>query len=244
MIELTPIFIATGILSVIWVGFGTIIGLLFLKKYFTLNYRPMLWWGLCWLLLMKFWWPYAINFILLLTVGEILSVEITALIANATSPLHFIFWIAAWADIMYEKQFKLIVSITLIYGIIFQITFWTLFFIDVALILVLNSPFDYTFVGVIQLFIFGELIAFVISAILLFLKGRTSLDPTIRVKRLLFFLHALTFFIGVMIDVAFSDFITIMVSRIVMMVAPLCLYISQTYPERMEKFLLRNRRIK
>lgn len=241
MVELTPIFMATGILSVIWVGFGTLIGILFLKKYFSLNYRPMLLWGLCWLFLMKFWWPYAINFILILTLGDTLPVKIITLIAHASSPLHFIFWMAAWADIMYEKQFKLVVLITLIYGIIFQITFWTLFFIDVAFILILNSPFDYTFVGIIQLFIFGELITFLISAIVLYLKGRTSLDPTIRVKRLLFFFHALTFFSGVMLDVAFSDFVTIMISRIVMMIAPLCLYISETYPKGVEKFLLRKK---
>lgn len=240
MVELTPIFMATGILSVIWVGFGTLIGILFLKKYYTLKYRPMLLWGLCWLLLMKFWWPYAINFILILIEGDLLPIKIIALIALTTSPVHFILWMAAWADIMYEKQFKLSVSIMLIYGVVFQIIFWTLFFIDVSFILVLNSPFDYTFVGVIQLLIFGELITFVLSAMLLYIKGRTSLDPIIRVKRLLFFLHSLAFFIGVMLDVAFSDFVTIMVSRIVMMVAPLCLYLSETYPKGMEKVLLRN----
>ena len=239
MVELTPIFMATGILTVIWVGFGTIIGLLFLKKYFTYNYRPMLWWGLCWINLMKFWWPYAINFLLILTEGEILSLEMTILIAETTTPLHFILWMAAWADIMYENQFKLIISILIIYGIFFQIIFWSLFFTDLKLILVLNSPFDYTFVGIIQILIFGELIVFVISAVFLYLKGRMSLDPKIRVKRMLFFIHALTFFSGVMLDVAFSNYITIMLSRIVMMLAPLCLYISQTYPERMEKFLLR-----
>jgi hypothetical protein len=231
---------ATGILTVIWVGFGTVIGILFLKKYTTLKYRPMLLWGLCWLILMKFWWPYTINFILLLTIGETLPVRIITLIALASSPLHFIFWMAAWADIMYEKQHKLGVIIMLTYIIIFQVIFWTLFLIDISYILVLNSPFDYIFVGIIQIFIFGELIVFIISAIILYIKGRTSLDPKIRVKRLLFFIHALTFFIGVMLDITFSDFITIMISRIVMMIAPLCLYISQTFPEKAEKVLLRN----
>ena len=54
-----------------------------------------------------------------------------------------------------------------------------------------------------------------------------------RIKRISF--H----FIGVMVDVAFSDFVTIFISRIVMMIAPLCLYISQTYLEKVEKILLR-----
>lgn len=235
MVELTPIFMATGILTVIWVGFGTVIGVLFLKKYFTYNYRPMLLWGLCWINLMKFWWPYAINFILIQTTGETLSLVMIILIAETTTPIHFILWMAAWADIMYENQFKLITSILIIYGIVTQIIFWTLFYNDLGLILVLNSPFDYTFVGIIQFLIFAELIVFVISAIFLYLKGRDSLDPKIRIKRLLFFIHALTFFIGVMLDVAFSNFFTIMISRIVMMLAPLCLYISQTYPKKLVK---------
>ncbi|MFX1339545.1 MAG: hypothetical protein ACFFDK_13115 [Promethearchaeota archaeon] len=238
MVELTPIFMATGILSVIWVGFGTLIGILFLKKYFTYNYRPMLLWGLCWINLMKFWWPYAINFLLILTTGEILSLKITILIAETTTPIHFILWMAAWADIMYEHHFKSIISILIIYGIISQIIFWSLFFTDLGLILKLNSPFDYTFVGIIQILMFGETIVFLISAIFLYLRGHISLDPKIRIKSMLFLIHALTFFSGVMLDIGFSNFITIMISRIVMMFAPLCLYISQTYPEKMERFLL------
>ncbi|MFX1260277.1 MAG: hypothetical protein ACFFAN_20695 [Promethearchaeota archaeon] len=241
MVELTPDFIIFGIIAIILVTFGTLIGSAMIYKYFKYKYRPLLLWGLCWVLLMRYFLPYAINFILLLIGREILSPENFLIIAYSSHPLTTILWVVAWTEIMYKKKIKLFASIAIIYGIIFQIIFWTFFFTDVSLLITRVSPFSYEPEIVLQLPFFSETLLFLILAFLLYRVGHKTTDKEIRAKGTFFFVHSISFFLAIVLYVIIRGLIGLILSRIFMMFSAVCLYTYLVWPNWVKKIILREK---
>ncbi|MFX1259889.1 MAG: hypothetical protein ACFFAN_18725 [Promethearchaeota archaeon] len=239
--ELTPLVIVTGILALVWVSFGTALGLILIYKYTKYKYKPLLYWGLSFIVLMKIWWAVGINFLLILMGRDVMSLEIYTLISFGVVPLDFIFWGMAWTYVVYKERFKLGLSILVIYGIVAQMIFWTLFFTDVNLLVSQKTPLGCVPIGLLLLLSTIQIFAFILLAVILCYKGFKSKDPEIRVKGLLFLGYALSLFIGLMIDSMYIDYLSIFISRAFYITSGVLLYIYLVWPDWAKKILLRKK---
>ena len=234
------IFLAMGIISIILVLSSTFVGILLIYKYTIYKYRPFLFWGLCWIVIMKGWWIYAINFMLVLMGEDYISAEISGIVGYGLEPISFILWMIAWIEVTYKEKLKITLIILICFAIFYQIIFWSLFLTDPSLVVESRGVFDYTSTGIIQLITFFELIVFLVLSTVLFYKGHKTVDKEIRVKSTIFLVQIILIFIGMMLDVAFGGFEIFIISRILMILSPIFLYISQVFPKWARKIFLKS----
>ncbi|MFX1393176.1 MAG: hypothetical protein ACFFAH_06320 [Promethearchaeota archaeon] len=233
-------FLAMGIISIILVLSSTFVGILMIYKYTKYKYRPFLFWGLLWIVIMKGWWIYVFNFILVLMGEDYLSPEISGIVGYGLEPISFILWMIAWVEVTYKEKFKFTLIILIIFTIIYQIIFWSLFLTDPSLVVESRGVFDYRSTGIIQLITFCELIVFLVLSTVLFYKGHKTVDKEIRLKSTLFLVQIILIFFGMMLDVAFGGFEIFIISRILMILSPIFLYISQVFPKWARRIFLRS----
>ena len=108
VVELTPLENLQGALTLAFVVISFLLGLIIMLRYFEYKNRQLLLVGATWIFLVSPYWPDAINFITISTMGIQIDTALYLIIATLfTAPLH-VTWVIAMTDFMYKKRQKLI----------------------------------------------------------------------------------------------------------------------------------------
>ena len=171
-----------GSFSLIYVIISLTIGLIILLKYFKFRNRLYILVGLTWGFLSLPWVPDSISFLRNLFFGSLLTAPSYFIIGNVFRPLALISWIVAYTDMINKEKQKFAVSLILIFSIVFEIIFFTLFFIDMSLIGVYTTLFSADLGIFLIIFHFITMLIMLTTGLKFAAKSIRSEDKDVRLK--------------------------------------------------------------
>lgn len=173
-----------GSFSLLYVIISFAIGLIILFKYFKFKNRLYILVGLTWIFISFPWLPDSISFLLNIFGQTSLSSELYFIIGNVFIPIALISWIIAYTDMINKEKQKLAVGIILIVSLVFEITFFALFFIDIDLVGVIDPlrPFSADLGAVLIIFLLITMLIMLITGLQFSLKSIKSEEKEIKLK--------------------------------------------------------------
>lgn len=171
-----------GSFSLVFVIISFIIGFTILSKYSKQKNRLLILVGLTWVGLSFPWLPDSISFLMSLFVQRTLSVEWYFIIGNVFIPIALIPWMIAYTDMISRDKKKLYVGLITLLCILFEILFFTLFFIDIDLIGTMASAFSADLGILLIVFSFVTMLIMLITGVKFARKSIKSEDREIRLK--------------------------------------------------------------
>lgn len=239
MVELTPLDILNGSLSIFQVIIYLIIGISLISKYSKYKSRPLLFMGITMILLTEVWFTHGLALILVLTTGSGLSPQTFFIISYTLVPWAMVCWMIVITELMYKELQKGILSIYVIFGIIFEILFFTILFIDYRLIGELYTPVEVHNSSLMTGYLLIILINVFITGFLFFRESKKSNDPEIRLKGSLFVAGSTLFVVASILDTFALNFVVLIIVRIVFIFSGIAVYGAFLLPDWMKKLFLK-----
>ncbi|MFX1325095.1 MAG: hypothetical protein ACFE8N_09060 [Promethearchaeota archaeon] len=171
-----------GSFSLVFVIISFIIGFKILFKYSKQKNRLLILVGLTWVGLSFPWLPDSISFLMSLFLQRTLSVEWYFIIGNVFIPIALIPWMMAYTDMISRDRKRLYVGLIAGLCILFEILFFTLFFIDIDLIGTMASAFSADLGILLIVFLFVTMIIMLITGVKFARKSIKSEDREIKLK--------------------------------------------------------------
>jgi hypothetical protein len=194
--------ILQGSFSLIFVIISIVLGITILLKYFDQKNRLYLLVGISWIGVANPWIPDSISFLMNITVQQSLPVGLYFIIGNCFLPIALLTWFTAFTDMIKKDSQKRVLIITAILSILFEVVFFTLFFIDIDLIGVINPlrPFTVEFDIFITVFLICVIFAMMISGVIFAQRSIKVEDREVRLKGKLLRAAFITFTVGAILD--------------------------------------------
>ncbi|MHA2366865.1 MAG: hypothetical protein ACXAC7_23135 [Candidatus Hodarchaeales archaeon] len=119
-----------GGLSLTFVVISVVIGFTILSKYPKFKSRLYLLIGITWLGLATPWIPDSMSLLTNIFFQTSLPINMYLIIGNTFLPIALLCWIIAITDMVDKKEQMLFVSLTIIFGVAFELIFFILFYIN------------------------------------------------------------------------------------------------------------------
>ena len=191
-----------GSFSLIFVGISLIIGLTILSKYFEHKNRLFILVGISWIGVANPWIPDSVSFLMNLIVQRSLPRGWYFIIGNVFIPIALLTWLIAYTDMIKRKAQKKVILITVLLSIIFEIAFFTLFFIDMDLIGAINPdrPFTVDFGIFITIYLLVVILVMAVTGVIFAQKSVKADEREVRLKGKLLRAAFLTFTVAALLD--------------------------------------------
>ncbi|MEE9377105.1 MAG: hypothetical protein V3V33_03620 [Candidatus Lokiarchaeia archaeon] len=240
--SLSPLDTINGVCSLIFVAISLLVGFIILSRYFKYKERIYFFVGMTWILISCPWWSSSLSFLVALSNGVGITPEAYFTIGNILVPFTLIFWLLAFTEFLYTKKRKLILLIFTLYGLIFEILFFTFLFVEPNLIGELNPPVDVRYNSFIMIYLISFLLIVVISGLFFANLSLKSKDPEVKLKGKLLIIAYITFTVGALLDSAIPlNEVTIIITRLILITSAICWYGGFLLPKWMKKFLLKKK---
>lgn len=234
--------IVNGIFSLIFVAISLLVGLIILSKYLKYKEKIYLFVGATWILISEPWWPSALSFLIAINNKVGLSEELYFLIGNIFIPVAIILWLVAFTEFLYTEKRKIILSVFIIYGIIFEILFFVFLALDPALIGKLNPPVDVNYRSFIMISLISFLLIVVISGFMFANLSLKSDDPEVKLKGKMLFFAYISFSIGALLDSSIPLIAPlIIITRLLLIMSALAWYGGFILPRWMRKIFIKKK---
>lgn len=231
-----------GVFSLVFVAISLFVGFIILSRYFKYRERVYFLVGITWVLIASPWWPSTISFIVALSNDVGITPEIYFLIGNLLVPLAVILWLLALTEFLYTEKRKLILSVFLVIGLIFEVLFLTFLFLNSDFIGELNGPVDVNYKSFIMIFLIIFLLIVVITGFLFANLSLKSDDPEVKLKGKLLVIAYITFSIGALLDSSIPlNEALIIITRLILITSSFCWYAGFLLPRWLKKYLLKKR---
>jgi len=235
---LTPLEIYNGILFTIFVFSSIYLGLRIASKYFEQKRRVFLLVGFAWIFIVCPWYPSTIAFFNALITGASpgLPAEIYFILGNVFIPIALLLWLIALTDLLFPKRQFLIITLGIIYAIVFYVIFFYLLSIDPALIGELKGDVDVSYSLFIAIFLAFTILIVLITGILFARPSLESDDPKIQLKGKLLIIAFISYTVGTIIDAVITkNFLTLTIMRALEITSALEFYGGFILPKWMQK---------
>jgi hypothetical protein len=239
MVELTSIDILNGLLSIIQVILTIIIGGILIFKYFKYKNRPLLFMGLALILLTEVWFTHGLVLILVLTTGKGLSAQNFFILAYTLVPWTLVIWMGLITELIYKKYQKVVLIAYTIFGIIFEVIFYTFLFLDYRIIGELDTPVEVSNAPFMTGYLFIILINVLITGFLFFRESRRSNDPEIRLKGTIFVTACTLFVMASILDTFALNILALIMVRILLVLFSILTYGAFLLPKWMKKIFIK-----
>ena len=154
MIELSQLEIISGFTGLVGIMFGFFLGFTMIGKYFKYKDRNLLLMGLVMILISEPWWPYAITLMLFFAGGESLPLQMYMIIGLSLSIIVLFLGMLVMSNLMWKDKVKLVMSLTAIYGALYQIVLLYAIFVEPEMFATLEGPLDVRYQSWLALFLF------------------------------------------------------------------------------------------
>ena len=231
-----------GSLSLLWVLFSTIVGVLIILKTKSKDYVAV---GIFWIFMCGGWWASSIQFVFIISMDLYLPDEIYLLLTMLGIPWAVILWFYVFGTFVYPKKRKMM---TIIYAIIafgYQSAYIILVFAVPGFVGTRESIFSTDFSAFSLIFIiFG--LSSVYASGLIFAKRSIQLnDPKVAWKGRFLLIAFTLYAIGAISDAAlsiedliFNSLITI-ITRTLLVISGILFYFSFFLPDSLAKKLVK-----
>ena len=231
-----------GVCSLIFVSISLLVGFIILSRYFKYKERIYLMVGATWILISCPWWSSSLSFLVALSNDVGITPEAYFIIGNILVPFAIVLWLLAFTEFLYTEKRKLILLVFALYGFIFEILFFSFLFVDPNLIGELNPPVDVRYNSFIMIFLISFLLIVVVTGFLFANLSLKSKDPEVKLKGKLLIIAYIAFTVGALLDTAITlNEVTIIITRIILIISAICWYGGFLLPKWMKKYLLRSK---
>jgi hypothetical protein len=191
-----------GSFSLIFVCISLIIGFTILSKYAQHKSRLYILVGISWIGIANPYFPDSISFIEEILFQQPLPVEWYLIIGNVFIPIALLCWLIAYTDMINKKRQSLVVTLTIIFSILFELAFFYFFFTDMSQIgvIVPSRPFTVEFGLFITIYLLIVILILLITGIKFAQKSIRSKEKDIRLKGKLLRAAFITFTIAAILD--------------------------------------------
>jgi len=241
-----------GSFSLIFVLLSLFLGFSILFKYFKYKSRLYILVGLSWIGVANPWFPDSISFLMNLIFQESLAIEWYFIIGNVFIPLALLAWLIAYTDMNNKSKQKLIVILTVVFGIIFESVFFMLLLTDINQIGIINPlrPFTVEFGLFITIYLLLVILLMAGTGLKFAQKSLRSEDPDVRLKGKLLRAAFITFTIASILDsllgMIFVDptdpllAIMVVITRVLLIISAIAFYGEFILPKWMKAIFSRN----
>jgi len=247
VIDLTPLEVLTGSLSLTTVIISTIIGLRIASKYFEHKRKELLLVGFTWVLLCEIWWSSAFSFLAALFTGEGFTPKIYFSIGNLFIPIALFMWLTAFANFLYKEKKKIILLISAASGLIYYVAFFYFIFTDVSVIGIMFNAVDAEYKSFALFYLISVLLVFLITGILFARVSMRSNDAEIKLKGKFILLAVVFFTIGAALD-GLKPFlfgkvldVILIINRIILFLSSLAFYSGFLLPRFIKGLILKEK---
>jgi hypothetical protein len=235
-----------GLFSLIFVLISVSIGISILLKYSKYKSRLYILVGISWIGVANPWFPDSISFVMNIIFQESLAIEWYFIIGNVFIPIALLTWLIAYTDMINKKKQKLIVLLTVILSIIFEIAFFLLLFTDPIQIGYINPirPFTVEFGLFITVYLLTVILVMFITGLIFARHSIRSQDRTVKLKGKLLRAAFITFTVAAVLDsllgTIFEDptdpllAIMVVITRILLIISSLEFYGGFILPRWMD----------
>ena len=191
-----------GLFSLLFVIISLILGFTILTKYFKYKSKLYILVGLSWIGVANPWFPDSISFLMNLIIEQSLPVELYFIIGNAFIPLALLCWLIAYTNMISKKGKSVILGLTIILSVAFEITFFYLLITNIDLIGTINParPFTVDFDIFITVYLLIVIVVMFVTGIKFAQKSVKSEEKDIRLKGKLLRAAFITFTIAAILD--------------------------------------------
>lgn len=191
-----------GLFSLLFVIISLILGFKILSKYFKYKSKLYILVGLSWIGVANPWFPDSISFIMNLIIEQSLPVELYFIIGNAFIPLALLCWLVAYTNMISKKGKSLVLGLTIILSIIFEVAFFYLLLTDIDLIGTINParPFTVDFGLFITIYLLIVILIMFLTGIKFAQRSVKSEEKDLRLKGKLLRAAFITFTVAAILD--------------------------------------------
>mgnify|MGYP006279997015 CR=1 FL=1 len=240
---LTETDFVNGFLSLIFVAISIFLGLRMILKYYKYKQKNLLYVGITWIIMCEPWWPHATSFLLAVFTGSGLDVRMFYFLAVTFVPIGLTAWLTAFTDFMNTKNQKLILGISIIVQVIFEIVFFYFLITDPSIIAHMRSPVDSENKPFILAYFITVILIFLITGIIFALKAIRVGDPKVKLKGKLILIAVLLYVFGGILDGAIAiEIIALFTSRIMLALSAVMFYSGFVLPTWLKKIFLKEER--
>lgn len=235
--------IVNGSLSLIVVILFTYVGAKIASTYSKRKNKVFLLIGLGWIGIASPWWPSMVSFLMAVATGGdglYNSPEIYFIIGNVLIPLFLLLWLGGFTELIHKEKQKVIITIYLIYGIIFEIVFFMLLTTNPSAIGFLETPVDVKYLSFVLIYLLSIIVTLLVTGVMF---GRASLkqdDPELKLKGKMLIIAIILFSVGALLDSALElTIVTVFITRIILFMSAFLFYGGFILPAWMKKIFLR-----
>jgi len=228
--------ILNGCFSLIFVCVSVVIGLKIASKFFEIKQRMFILVGLGWAGICSPWWPSSISFACYLLTGKGLEPYIYFFIGNAFLHIFITLYLIGLTDMIFHNYQKLIVSIFVAVGVVFEIYFLYYLFTDTSQIGELKGLFDVTYKSIVMLYLIFCMLSIFIPGILFALKTLKSESREVKLKGKLLVLAFFGYFFGAIFDAALTlTPLILILTRSILISSSILFYLGFLLPNFIKK---------
>jgi len=238
--SLYPHDIINGIFGVIALSVSVFIAIRIILRGFEFRNRDFILVGIAGLIVSEPWWGAIISFVLELSSGVALTIEMQNLIHFPLIPLGLFSWLVAFTDLVYKKRQTIIIELFIIYGIVFEIVFFLVYINDPSL--------EGTFYGIKSrviptIFLVSFLIIILISVVSFVRESLKASDPEIKMKGKLLVVAMIFYSIAALLETIVLVFsistVFQLIGRTFLIVSAITFLWGFFLPDWMKKILLK-----
>ena len=236
--------IINGTFSLTFVVISLIIGFLILSRYFKYKEKIYFLVGMTWILISEPWWPSSLSFLVSLNNGEGLTPALYFLVGNTLVPLAIALWLIAFTEFILTEKRKIILIAFSVLGILFEIIFFILLYVNPNLIGTLTGtpPVDVSYKSFIMIFLLFFILIVVITGLFFARLSLKSKDKEVNLKGKLLVVAYITFLIGSILDSSLPlNELTVIFTRLLLIVSAICWYGGFLLPKWMKKLFLKKK---
>lgn len=235
--NLTGTEILTGTFSLIYAIIAIIIGLLFFKKYLSTKQFEHVTIGLTYIFMSSGWWGASTTFLSILILDINISDFAYFILADLFALWAVVTWIYSMYKIMYKKHGKLLIVISLILVIPFEIISITCLIIDPAIYGFRPHYFDAQESDIFSFYLLFSMIITILTVCHFAFQSLEIKDSKIRLKAILLLIAVLSFAIGSTIDQLYTDFSLMITSGIILVSSAILFYWAWNLPKVFERLI-------
>ncbi|MBD3254381.1 MAG: hypothetical protein GF383_04770 [Candidatus Lokiarchaeota archaeon] len=238
--QLTEIDILSGIFSLLTIVIFTTIGLIIVSKYFKYKRIDLFLFGITIIGLAEPLYGSIISVLLVFYTGRALSIELYLFIALVGNPIVLVCFVGAITQLLYREKQKIILSIAIIYAVVFEIYLIYFLINDPSLVGEMIGITDAEYRGFARIYMITALLTLVIGGTIFSRESLKSDKPEIRLKGKFLLPGFYIFAFSAIIDSAIPlNAITLPIVRSLQIFSAILFYFGLILPYSVKKFFLK-----
>ncbi len=236
--SLTDLEIVYGTFTLSFVLISILLGVIFLYKSAKLKRKDIFTLGIAWICLSSPWWGDGFSFLTVILFNSALEPFIYLALDNVFIPVAILAWMYSFTTILYPDSKKVILTIFLVFCIVYEAIIIVLLSIDLSLIGTIKETFYYQPELIPMIFQLIALTITIVTGLMFSFKSLKIEDEILRWKARFLLVAFISFFLGALIETVIEmNALSIVFVRLILISSAIEYYLGFLLPDRIAELL-------